>query len=236
MRRFLCLVLLLSCSLAAQEQELNPRTCPIVSQNREASLDGLLVLPSDTPRLTSSPRSPSFSSRDLLPFLGGALAGLAIHEAGHYTLNLALGTDPYLKRVETAGIPFFAISHRKEVSPRQEYAIATAGFWAQHAMSEAILRKYPHLWRDAPMAVKGAFTFHLATSLVYAYAALAKSGPPERDTLAMARGLGLDERWIGLALLIPAALDLYRSLCPGTPWATWSSRGFKVGFVFALTK
>ena len=86
------------------------------------------------------------------------------------------------------------------------------------------------------MAVKGAFAFHLATSLVYAYAALAKSGPPERDTLGMARGLGIHERWVGLAILLPAALDAYRSFHPDAPWATWTSRGLKVSFVFALTR
>lgn len=218
MSPFLSLLLLLGGTLAAQEPERGQD------------------LPVDPPPVISQPRSPSFRFKDLPPFLGGALAGLVIHETGHYVLDLALDTDPYLKRVDGAGIPFFAVSYRKEVTPRQEYAIGAAGFWAQHAMAEAILKKYPHLWRDAPMSVKGAFTFHLATSLVYAYAALAKSGPPERDTLAMAQGLSVNERWVGLAILLPAALDLYRSLFPNTPWATWSSRGFKVGFVFVLTK
>ncbi len=218
MRPFLSLLMVLGSGLAAQEpgQGQDPPVNP------------------PPPRLQFKPDS--FRFKDLAPFLGGALAGLAIHETGHYVLDLALDTDPYLKRVDGAGIPFFAVSYRKEVTPRQQYAIGAAGFWVQHAMAEAILQKYPHLWKDAPMSVKGAFTFHLATSLIYAYAALAKSGPPERDTLAMAQGLNLNERWVGLAILIPAALDLYRSLYPDTPWATWSSRGFKVGFVFVLMK
>jgi len=181
-------------------------------------------------------KSRIFDFKELPPFLGGALVGLAIHESGHYALERALGADPYVKRVDTAGIPFFAVSYRKEVTPRQEYAIASAGFWMQHAMAEAILAKYPNLWKEAPTAVKGAFAFHLVTSLIYAYAALAKSGPPERDTLGMAHGLGINERWVGVAVLLPAALDLYRSFHPNTPWATWSSRGVKIGFVFALTK
>ncbi len=199
--------------------------------------------PPPTERIAPEPPAPPpppkralLELRELPAFLGGGLAALAIHESGHYGMDLALGTDPYVKRVDTAGIPFFAVTYRKAVTPRQEYAIATAGFWMQHAMAEAILAKYPRVWQEAPPAVKGAFAFHLVTSLVYAYAALAKSGPPERDTLGMARGLGIHERWVGAAVLLPAALDLYRSLHPEARWATWTSRGVKISFVVALTK
>jgi hypothetical protein len=178
----------------------------------------------------------SFGLKDVPAFLGGALAGLVFHEAGHYAMDLALGTDPYIKSVNTSGIPFFAVTYRKAVTPRQEYAIASAGFLVQYSMAEVILAKYPHVWQEAPTAVKGAFAFHLVTSLIYAYGALAKSGPSERDTLGMANGLDISERWVGLAVLIPAALDLYRSFYPNATWATWTSRGVKIGFVFALTQ
>lgn len=186
--------------------------------------------------LSIPPKKVTIEFKDVPPFLGGALVGLVIHESGHYLMDVALGTDPYVKRTDSAGIPFFAVTYRKEVTPRQEYAIAAAGFWMQHAMAEAILNKYPRVWDDAPTSVKGAFAFHLVTSLIYGYAALAKSGPPERDTLGMARGLGINERWVGAAVLLPAALDLYRSFHPDAPWAKWSSRGVKIGFAFALTK
>ncbi len=226
-------VLLLSGILAAQIPG-EPRA-PF-DQTPGERLSGLpesgIVLPPKALR-----KSPvSLRLKDLPPFLGGALGALVIHESGHYAMDLALGTDPYVKRVDAAGIPFFAVTYRKAVTPRQEYAIAAAGFWMQHGMAEAILAKYPHVWREAPTAIKGAFAFHLATSLLYAYAALAKSGPPERDTLGMAHGLNTSERWVGLAVLLPAALDLYRSLHPNVPWAAWSSRGVKIGFVFALTR
>jgi len=193
---------------------------------------------SEEPRanITLPPKKISLELKDVPPFLGGALVGLVLHESGHYLMDVALGTDPYLKRVDGAGIPFFAVSYRKDVTPRQEYAIAAAGFWMQHSMAEAILKKYPRVWEDAPTSVKGAFAFHLVTSLIYAYAALAKSGPPERDTLGMAHGLGINERWMGAAVLIPAALDLYRSFNPNVPWATWTSRGVKISFAFALLK
>ncbi len=217
---------LLAAALAAQEAQVPPR-----------DPDSASAAPEPTElEAHPEPAPPAFALRDLKPLLGGALAGLALHESGHYLLNLGLHTDPYLKRVDTADIPFFAVTYRKEVTLRQEYAIASAGFWVQHGMAEAVLAKYPYVWKEAPMAVKGAFAFHLATSLVYAYAALAKSGPPERDTLGMARGLGIHERWVGLAILLPAALDAYRSFHPDAPWATWTSRGLKVSFVFALTR
>lgn len=218
---------LLAAALAAQEAQV-----PGPESLLQAS-------PAPEPATLQAPqeaRTPLLTFRDLKPLLGGALAGLALHESGHYLLNLGLHTDPYLKRVDTAGIPFFAVTYRKDVTPRQEFAIAAAGFWAQHGMAEAILAKYPRVWQEAPMGVRGAFAFHLATSFVYAYAALAKSGPPERDTLGMARGLDIHERWVGLAVLLPALLDLYRSFHPDAPGATWTSRSLKIGFVVALTR
>lgn len=228
-------VLLLGGMLAAQSPEdhgLRPSDPPALGDR----LDGSQELHALSALSPNRSKSFSFEAKELPPFLGGALVALVIHESGHYAMDRALGTDPYLKRVDTAGIPFFAVSYRKEVTPRQEYAIASAGFWMQHGMAEAILAKYPRVWQEAPTAVKGAFAFHLVTSLIYAYAALAKSGPPERDTLGMARGLAINERWIGAAVILPAALDLYRSFHPNNPWATWGSRGIKIGFVFALTK
>lgn len=191
----------------------------------------------EAPSVTIRPtRGSLLEAKELWPFLGGAFGAFSLHEAGHYAMNLALGTDPYLKHVEHAGIPFFAVDYRNEVTPRQEYAIAASGFWVQHAMAEALLRKYPHLWREAPPAVRGAFAFHLVTSLIYGYAALAKSGPNERDTLGMARGLHANERWIGFAVLLPAVLDFYRSLHPEARWAALTAKGVKIGFVFALAR
>ncbi len=238
-------------ALGAQEPTrpsppVGPGVCPEpLPEGARQALTGPMFRPDfapspETPESRPAPgllrRPAGFEFKDLPPFLGGALVGLVLHESGHYAMDLALGTDPYVKRVDTGGIPFFAVTYRKEVTPRQEYAIAAAGFWVQHGMAEAILAKYPRLWQEAPTSIKGAFAFHLVTSLIYGYAALAKSGPPERDTLGMAHGLDLHERWVGLAVLLPAALDLYRSFHPDTPGANWTSRGVKLGFVFALTR
>ena len=97
-----------------------------------------------------------------------------------------------------------------------------------------MLKEHPHLWQeDAPIA-KGVFAFHIITSLVYAYGALSGNGPTARDTLGMADNLGIQERWIGLAILAPALLDLYRSVHPEANWAVYTSRTLKVGFVVGV--
>ena len=72
----------------------------------------------------------------IVPFLAGALAGLAAHEGGHLLLDVAFDAQPRLKRVEFHGIPFFAISHRPDLSRRREMAVSSAGFWVQHAGTE----------------------------------------------------------------------------------------------------
>jgi hypothetical protein len=169
-------------------------------------------------------------------FTGGAMIGLATHEGGHLTMDLALGSDPYLKKVDFEGIPFFAITYRRDVSPRERYVIASAGFWVQHGISEWLLTRSPDLRaRRAPMA-KGFLAFHLGTSAAYALAAFARAGPGERDTLGMAESQRLDERWVGAALLAPAALDAYRYYHPRSRWAPWASRAFKLGFVLLAAR
>ncbi len=170
-------------------------------------------------------------SHGVVKFLGGAALGLATHESGHLTMDLALGSDPYFKRVDFEGIPFFAITYRRQVSRRERYVIASAGFWVQHGLSEWLLTSSPDLRsRRAPLA-KGFLAFHVGTSLAYAGAAFAHAGPAERDTLGMAEAQRVDERWVGAALLAPAALDTYRYFHPRSRWAPWASRAFKLAFV-----
>ena len=228
MRAACSAALLLSAPLRAQEAEPAPPPFP-------ANLKPP-PFPETSPQPLASPRPKWTSLKEWPPFLGGAVGALLIHESGHLAMDLAFNDHPYVKRVDTAGIPFFAVTYRTELSPRQHYAVTSAGFWMQHGMAELILARHPHLWQEDAPAAQGAFLFHLVTSLIYGYAALAKSGPPERDTLGMAQGLGINERWVGLAVLAPALLDLYRSFHPEATWATWSSRGVKIGFVVALTR
>src|SRR5918995_2589478 len=57
---------------------------------------------------------------------GGALA-LAAHEGGHLMFDVLFDADPGLERVDFHGIPFFAITHRNDLSPEKEFAISSAG-------------------------------------------------------------------------------------------------------------
>ena len=72
----------------------------------------------------------------MIRFLAGAALGLAAHESGHLVLDFAFDARPRIKRVTLGGIPFFAITHRSDLSPRREFAISSAGFWVQESWTE----------------------------------------------------------------------------------------------------
>lgn len=166
----------------------------------------------------------------------GGLLGLGIHEAGHVAGAWAFDADPGVKRVEFSGIPFFAITHRNDLSPRREFIVSAAGFWSQYLLSEQMLTHHPSLRLERRPIEKGVIAFHVGTSVVYAGAAFAKMGPLERDTRGMAGALGLSERWIGVIILAPAVLDAYRYFHPNAKWAAWSSRGVKIGMASLVIK
>jgi hypothetical protein len=144
--------------------------------------------------------------------------------------------DPGLKKVSFAGVPFFAITHRNDLSPRREFAVSSAGFWMQHATNEWLLTSRRNLRDERAPVAKGLFTFNVLLSAGYSAAALGRFGPAERDTRAMARTLRIDERWIGVLVLAPAALDAVRYFEPDAGWARWSSRVAKVGFVLLVIR
>jgi hypothetical protein len=169
-------------------------------------------------------------------FVGGAVVGLAAHEAGHLLFDVIFDADPGLKRVDFHGIPFFAITHRSDLSPRQELVVSSAGFWVQHATSEWLLTKRPNLKQEHAPFMKGMLAFNVAASGAYAGAAFAKTGPAERDTRGIAVSAGIDERWVGAMILAPAVLDAWRYFDPDAKWAVWASRAAKVGFVLLVFK
>jgi hypothetical protein len=109
--------------------------------------------------------------------------------------------------------------------------VSSAGLWTQYLYSEHILTHHPQLKNEESPFRKGMLTFHVVTSLVYAGAALGRTGPVERDTRGMATSRRIDERWIGLLVLAPAVLDVYRYFNPDARWAAWTSRGVKMGSV-----
>jgi hypothetical protein len=166
-------------------------------------------------------------------FVGGAAVALLAHEGGHLAFNIAFDADPHLKRVDFHGIPFFALTHRKELSPRRETIVSSAGFWVQHATNEWLLTKRPQLKEERAPFAKGVVAFNILTSMAYAGAAFAKTGPFERDTRAIADAARVDERWVGAMVLAPAVLDSWRYFQPQSRVAVWLSRGAKV-VIFAL--
>lgn len=180
------------------------------------------------PTSASSPPSTNRSATVGLFIAGGAL-GLAAHEGGHLLFDVAFSADPGVRKVDFHGIPFFAITHRADLPRGQEFTISSAGFWVQHAGSEWLLTRRPRL-RDehAPLA-KGILAFNVLASGAYAGAAFFRTGPGERDTRGMADSAGIDERWIGAAILAPALLDTWRYFHPESPRMAWMSRAVKIG-------
>ena len=182
--------------------------------------------PTPTPSRTSS----------TIRFLAGGASGFLAHEAGHLTFDLIFDADPRLKRVDFHGIPFFAITHRPDLSPRERFTIASAGFWVQHAGNEWILSRTPALRQERAPFRKGMVAFNVLASAAYAGAAFARTGPDERDTRGMAEAARIDERWIGAMILAPAVLDTIRYIDPDAKWAVWASRAAKVGLVLLVLR
>ena len=169
-------------------------------------------------------------------FLGGAGVAFGAHEAGHLLFDVQFEADPGIAKVDFHGIPFFAITHRSGLSPKREFTISSAGFWVQHAGSEWLLTRRPDLRRERAPFEKGVLAFNVLTSIGYACAAMAKTGPLERDTRGIASTTRIDEGWVGAMLLAPAVLDAYRYFVPGQRWAVWASRAAKIGLVLLVVK
>jgi hypothetical protein len=169
-------------------------------------------------------------------FLAGAGAALATHESGHLVFDYLFDAKPHLKAVDFHGLPFFAIAHRSGLARRKEFLISSAGFSVQHAENEWLLSRRPNLRREPAPIAKGMLTFNVLTSLAYAGAAFARTGPYERDTRGMAEAARLDERTIGVVVLVPALLDAWRYFHPDSKWAAWASRGAKAGMVLLVVR
>ena len=200
--------------------------CPHVAAGQDGSI-------------TPAPRPPEPAESTIATvakFVAGGALGLAAHEGGHLLFNVAFDSDPSLKRVDFHGIPFFAISHRADLPRRQEFVISSAGFWIQHAGSEWILSRRPRLRGERAPLAKGILAFNVLTSVAYAGAAFARTGPNERDTLGMAVTSRLDERWIGALVLAPAVFDAWRYYRPDVTWIKWAARAIKAGMVILIVR
>jgi hypothetical protein len=196
----------------------------------------LLGLPAVVEAQQSDPRQGVNETAAVGGFLAGAVVGLVAHEGGHLLFNVIFDADPGFKRIEFHGIPFFAVTHRPDLSPRQEFVVSSAGFWVQHATNEWILTRQPRLRTDRSPFVKGMFAFNVSASAAYSAVAFSRSGPDERDTRGMAVSSRVDERWIGALILAPAVLDSWRYLAPDAKWPIWLSRAAKIGAVLLVLR
>jgi len=167
--------------------------------------------------------------------LGGG-AGLALHETGHLVANWAFEEKVVVRKVDYKGIPFFALSHAHDLSPRREFVVSSAGLWSQYLYSEQILTHHPNLKNESSPFRKGMLAFHVFTSLMYSGAAFGKTGPVERDTRGMAESARINERWLGVLIIAPALLDTFRYFHPDAGWARWTSRGVKMGSVALILR
>ena len=173
---------------------------------------------------------------DSVKFLAGGGLGLVLHESGHLVFDAVFDAGPRVTGVRFGPFPFFAITHRGDLSPRREFVISSAGFWMQSLTSEWLLTRQPAL-RDAHAPVaKGVLAFNVLNSAGYACVAFARAGPFERDTRGMADSSGIDERAIGAVVLAPAVFDAIRYFKPEARWAKWASRAAKVGSVLLVIK
>lgn len=161
-------------------------------------------------------------------FFQGAFVALAGHEMGHVIANFAVGADPYLKSVNYGPIPFFTIEPGRKLNNREHYITASAGFNSQHIINEWLLTEHPNLKDEDEPFLRGMAGFNFWLTVGYAATAFAGTGPPERDTKGMADSLGWNERWVGVMILVPTALDTYRYKHPDAKWAVTASRASKL--------
>ena len=173
---------------------------------------------------------------DTVKFLAGAALALGAHEGGHLVFDAAFDAKPRIEGVRFGPLPFFAITHRGDLSPRRELTVSSAGFWVQEASSEWLLTSRPSLRTEHALFAKGLLAFNILNSVGYGVVAFAKAGPFERDTRGMAASTGVSERGIGAIVIAPALLDAYRYFRPDARWAKWASRAAKAGSVALLVK
>jgi hypothetical protein len=194
------------------------------------------VLLQEAPANAPPPQQDVNRGAAVAAFLGGAAIALGAHEGGHLLCDVIFDAAPGVKKVDFHGLPFFAITHRSDLSPRREFTISSAGFWVQHATDEWILTRRPRLKEQRAPLVKGMLAFNVLSSVAYSGAAFARTGPVERDTRGMADSIHVDERWVALLILAPAILDAWRYFDPSARAPVWVSRGVKVGAVLLVLK
>ena len=189
-----------------------------------AALVVVLVLMLTAPARAKLGREADFRTVKSWAWLAlGAASGFVAHELGHVLADLAFGKSISFVGVHLGPFPFFAIQPCCNLTPREQYVIASAGFDVQSIDSELILWLAPRLRSERHAFLKGVLVLDVALSLGYGITAFAGIGPPQSDVNTMARGLQIPSWPIGIWLVVPALMDIYRYLFPGSRWAPWVS-------------
>lgn len=188
------------------------------------------------PATDSQPEPEGNAAVETVKFLAGGALAFVTHEGGHLVLDAAFDGHARLETVHFGPVPFFAITHRPDLSPRREFMVSSAGFWTQEATSEWLLTTHPDLRHERASLAKGVLAFDVLTSVGYGLVAFAEAGPFERDTRGMASAIGVNERAIGAMVIAPAVFDAYRYFRPRERWAVWASRAAKAGRVLLVLK
>src|SRR6266516_3310357 len=100
-------------------------------------------------------RPPEQRAAAITMFLVGGLLGLGMHESGHLTCDVIFDANPKITHVQFGPFPFFAISHRGDLSPRREFTVSSAGFWVQEATNEWLLTRRPSIRDEHAWVTKG---------------------------------------------------------------------------------
>jgi hypothetical protein len=156
-------------------------------------------------------------------FVLGAAAGFVGHELGHVLTDVFFGKSISFVPVYLGPIPFFAIQPCCHLTHREEYVIGSAGFLVGDISSELILQFSPRIRARRQAFLKGVLMFDIVLAVGYAVSGFAGVGPPQSDVNTMARGLEVPAWQVGLMLVVPASVDLYRYFVPRSAWAPWTS-------------
>ncbi len=175
--------------------------------------------------------------RDWGWFLLGATSGFVAHELGHVMTDVFYNKKISFVETHLGPIPFFAIQPCCNLTRMQEYVIASAGFWVQDINSELIFHLAPRLRARRLAYLKGVLALDVGLSVGYAITGFLHTGPDQSDINTMARGLNVPPWEVGLVLIVPEIVDVYRYFVPGSKWAPYASMSTKLlmfgaGFTF----
>jgi hypothetical protein len=173
----------------------------------------------------------------------GAASGFVGHELGHVVADLMTGHHPTFHTTKTGPFYFFAIQPCcGHLSNGELYFIASAGLTVNNLSSELILDIGPKLRSHHNPYLKGVLLVDIGLELGYAISGFLESKypnaiPAQSDVGSMARALGARPWQVGLTVMAPAVVDIYRYFVPSSAWAPWvsiESKLFMTGIVLPL--